>query len=396
MKKGSKAARTRTPLAAPGAAAHLLTTATREQISQYAMLHSMATGTFEDVKFYLFSRRKDSGVVYAPRPLFANSALICKTSPHFDFVFAAGFAESEASDMDAPFPPDRAPQTQDYDYSADSDLERDNDDDDDDDGDGGGDDARNVTDHGERQQVTTPSPARTRPRFLWKDSESVDVLTDDRSAVASKLASLKQPGPELPSNYDIVEVEKISPPSPAVAVEISRDDRGEPQAIIPVQPRRKGRVVFIEDIAYRTWESFVFYAYFGRVAFAPLSSQPAASPTARPKYEPPPCSPKSMYRLADKYGIEGLKQLALEDLRSKMLQHNILVELLSPFSFTYTSVQEMELAYLVDNLKGQEVYQQLPKWVQALEEGHLPCDTSVVLSKALVRVLSQKCQYCRH
>lgn len=64
----------------------LLGTATREQISDYTMLQSIATGTFEDVKFYLFTRRRGgSGFVYAPRPLYANSALICKASAHFDF-----------------------------------------------------------------------------------------------------------------------------------------------------------------------------------------------------------------------------------------------------------------------------------------------------------------------
>lgn len=73
-------------LVAPPTTPSLLSTATREQVSQYAMLDSMTTGTFEDVKFYLFTRRcGGSGFVYAPRALYANSALICKASAHFDF-----------------------------------------------------------------------------------------------------------------------------------------------------------------------------------------------------------------------------------------------------------------------------------------------------------------------
>lgn len=89
-KKSPKGSAAPTPLDVPDAfttvdSAHLPSNATREQVSQHTMRHSIATGTFEDVKFFLFSRRKRSGVVYAPRPLFANSALVCKASAHFDF-----------------------------------------------------------------------------------------------------------------------------------------------------------------------------------------------------------------------------------------------------------------------------------------------------------------------
>lgn len=89
-KKGKKGSAAPTPLDVSGTlltvgSAHLPSNATREQVSQHTMRHSIATGTFEDVKFFLFSRRKRSGVVYAPRPLFANSALVCKASAHFDF-----------------------------------------------------------------------------------------------------------------------------------------------------------------------------------------------------------------------------------------------------------------------------------------------------------------------
>lgn len=42
-------------------------------------------------------------------------------------MFSAGFAESEVTDMNAPFPQTRKSQTSDYDYDADSDLEDDED-----------------------------------------------------------------------------------------------------------------------------------------------------------------------------------------------------------------------------------------------------------------------------
>ena len=127
-----------------------LSTATREQVSQYALLTSITGGTFEDVKFFAFSRRAASGEsVGTPRPLFGNSALIRKASSHFDFgtssasrmhltpdtnhlvVLTKGFAESGIVDLDAPFPRNRpsAVEIDEYGYASDSDLEDDPDDD---------------------------------------------------------------------------------------------------------------------------------------------------------------------------------------------------------------------------------------------------------------------------
>lgn len=50
---------------------------------------------------------------------------------------------------------------------------------------------------------------------------------------------------------------------------------------------------------YHRWEAFIFYAYFDRVSFAPLTSHKGPHTPPKP-FEPPPCSPKSMYRFADK------------------------------------------------------------------------------------------------
>lgn len=215
-KKGKKGSAAPTSLDVPDTlttvcSAHLPSTATREQVSQHTMRHSIATGMFEDVKFFLFSRRKRSGVVYAPRPLFANSALVCKASAHFDFgmfhakcsflviaeltrlppsVFSAGFAESEVTDMNAPFPHTRKCQTSDYDYSADSDIE-DDDEDDELDVDSGG--TRQATSHHE-----VPVPA---------------VVTDDSGASCSSVgtstvfAGEEKPSQEVKGDEDTLEVQ---------------------------------------------------------------------------------------------------------------------------------------------------------------------------------------------
>ena len=57
----------------------------RDQVQRTALLSSVTGASFEDVKFFAFSRRTRAGAVDSPRALFANSALIRKASSHFDF-----------------------------------------------------------------------------------------------------------------------------------------------------------------------------------------------------------------------------------------------------------------------------------------------------------------------
>ncbi|EIW63026.1 uncharacterized protein TRAVEDRAFT_43330 [Trametes versicolor FP-101664 SS1] len=337
VKKGSAAPST--PLDAPDMyirdsrlRRRLPSNATREQVSQHTMRHSIATGTFEDVKFFLFSRRKRSGIVYAPRPLFANSALVCKASAHFDFVFAARFVESEMS------------------LRA---LSGDN---------------RQAASH-----HAVPLPA---------------VVTDDLEASSSPVGTLtvftgeeKHNQAQVKADEDTLEDRFIQPLS------------GEGAADSAVQIcRRPGRVVMIEDIAHRTWEAFIYYAYFEQVSFAPLGSQNLARVPTKP-YQAPQCSPKSMFRLAEKYGVEKLKQLAAADLQTKMIAHNIFVELFSSFTMTYPGVLDAELQYLRDHIAEEAVYRQIPTWVQALEDGTLPHGATAVLSRVLKGLATGAARY---
>lgn len=58
------------------------------------------------------------------------------------------------------------------------------------------------------------------------------------------------------------------------------------------------------------WKAFVYYLYTGKVEFSRLKSQkPAVQPlakTAQMSACAPPCSPKSMYKLADEVSLRGL------------------------------------------------------------------------------------------
>lgn len=48
-----------------------------------ALKYTSLTGTFFDTKFYAFSRRKSSGLVYAPKALYANGWLLRTRVPSY-------------------------------------------------------------------------------------------------------------------------------------------------------------------------------------------------------------------------------------------------------------------------------------------------------------------------
>ncbi|TFK94560.1 hypothetical protein K466DRAFT_290631 [Polyporus arcularius HHB13444] len=295
--------------------------ASREEVSQHALLTSIERGTFEDVKFYTFSRRTQSGLADKPRALFGNSVLIRKTSSYFDYVLTDGsFTEGCITDMSAPFPGERSAHIDltEYGYASDSDLEDES--------------------EGDETAPLTMTPP------LEDAEEPAKVQRNHETATSSSKAC-----------------------------------------------GREGRVVFVEDIAYRTWKAFVFYAYSGKTSFAPLKSQEQLeAPTSGQagRFEPPPCSPKSMYRLAEKYGIESLKEEALEDLKGKLSPYNILTELFSSFTMLHPDVQKMEIKYLRSNIKQQTVLERLPKYFQSLEDGDLHPGAGSILATLFVKIVT--------
>ncbi|KAF9024468.1 hypothetical protein BDZ89DRAFT_119560 [Hymenopellis radicata] len=87
---------------------------------------------------------------------------------------------------------------------------------------------------------------------------------------------------------------------------------------------RMGRVIVIKDTAFATWEALVRYIYFNEIHFDSLGAWPAPAQGR--------CSPKSMYRLADKFGIQTLKDLALENIKTQLSVQNVTREVFSRFS----------------------------------------------------------------
>ncbi|KAI0743835.1 hypothetical protein C8Q80DRAFT_1183395 [Daedaleopsis nitida] len=298
-----------------------------KQVHRAALLASVTGRSFEDVKFFAYSRRTRNGAVSTPLPLLANSTLIRKASSHFDYVFAAGFAEGGLTDMDAPFPTTKTSTTELYDYMSDSDLE-------------------------DEEDEISETPAVIA-------GDGVEEATEDEYS-------------RLQKDKDDGELGKLSS---EVEVHVGQQMIAKP-----------GRVVFLDDIAYATWKAFIFYAYFEEIEFAPLKSEQKTRPKDREIYETPICSPKSMYRLAEKYDIAPLKEKAANDIKAKLSPHNILEEIFSTFTSLYPGIQEVELEYLHANIKDAGIQARLPSWLEAMEKGLLPKGAAGIVASLIKKL----------
>ncbi|RDX50130.1 hypothetical protein OH76DRAFT_1403001 [Lentinus brumalis] len=317
-----------------GAQAVPVVSRSRDEVQRTALLASVVGQPFEDVKFWVFSRRTLDGAADTPLPLLANSSLIRKASLHFGFLFTAGFAESGIADMDAPYPSTRLSFTEFYDYASDSDLE----------------------DQDEEASAAI---------------ETVSLPVDEDSRVHDGSPALAD--------------EEKPPESSGKGKQRATPDKSkdEDHAAKIAKP---GKVVFLEDIAYATWKAFIVYAYLGELNFAPLRSENKTRPSrCLHSHGPPPCSPKSMYRLAEKYDIVDLKQEALKSIQSKLSPHNILEEIFSTFTSLYPAVQAMELEYLHAHGGDTGIQARLPKWLEAMEDGHLPKGAAGIVASLLAK-----------
>ncbi|KAJ7612653.1 hypothetical protein FB45DRAFT_939485 [Roridomyces roridus] len=108
--------------------------------------------------------------------------------------------------------------------------------------------------------------------------------------------------------------------------------------------RRMGRVVVVKGHAYKTWNALLYYLYTRKVVFRILhSEQPPSSRI-------PECSVKSMYKLADAFGLTELKALALASFKSQLNPENILEETFSRFTSWYEEVQDVAIPILMQHL----------------------------------------------
>ncbi|KAI0930630.1 hypothetical protein AcW1_009269 [Taiwanofungus camphoratus] len=270
--------------------------ASREDVLRAALIANITGGNFTDTRFYVFSRRTASGMVDKPIPTYANSLTLQKASSHFGRLLSGGFAESAMTSLDVDFHTDDQIPIDVYGYESDSDLD----------------------DEELDSQDTGPS---CNPNILDKE----DNVTIDEHVVGTS----GQDDEDVVSSWDFN----------TVTLEASESSIHVDQEVIG----RAGQTVFVKDMAFRTWYSFLCYLCTGEVAFAPLRSQKSrirdeeASEQTK-IYTLQKCSPKSMYRLADKYDLQDLKELSLRNVQAQLSIDNILTELFSKFTSRSSNV----------------------------------------------------------
>ncbi|EED81957.1 predicted protein [Postia placenta Mad-698-R] len=95
---------------------------------------------------------------------------------------------------------------------------------------------------------------------------------------------------------------------------------------------------------------------------------------------PTPCSPKSMYRLADILGLDRLKQIALDRLIASLTVGNVCDELFSEFSSRHADIFNAQLRFFRRKCMGVEVLPSLQLKFETLAAGGLPHGAFPLLS----------------
>ncbi|KAH7908731.1 hypothetical protein BJ138DRAFT_1128209 [Hygrophoropsis aurantiaca] len=161
--------------------------------------------------------------------------------------------------------------------------------------------------------------------------------------------------------------------------------REPPPAYYPTQ--NAIRTIRVHGVALKSLKALIYHCYTAQMFFSPLKSSDADKTGDQPVLPDRfYCSPKSMYRLADKIGAQELKKLSLESIRSSLSKHNILDEVFSQFTSRYPEVLNMELNLLVKNIREPEVVQALPAKMKAVASGAFPHSGEILTKTYMQRV----------
>ncbi|KAK0234416.1 hypothetical protein EDD85DRAFT_843806 [Armillaria nabsnona] len=310
-----------------------------------------------DLKFIICTRVSPRGYIGYPKAIFASSALLKGYTPFVDkYINSTGVKAVNLDMVDCESAIWSA-----YDYDADSDF-------DEDDGD----------------KDTMDIDAALAPHTTDFDYPNRQPVYDEPYSSVHRSQDPSSYPPESPpqtvspslSNDDTLH----PPPEEGIAEPLDRSlspvltDYGDQINEAEVQgAERFGSVWHVNDAAYRTWKALLAYLYTREISFAPLKSNeiPRIATTD-------PCSPKSMYRLAVKANLDGLQELAFENLRSQLTPSNIIAEVFSKFSGQYPKILDMEVKYLVDKFTDPLVYPQWQKKMAEVGRGECPHGTEVM------------------
>jgi len=97
-----------------------------------------------------------------------------------------------------------------------------------------------------------------------------------------------------------------------------------------------------------------------------------------------------MYRLADMVGLDGLKTLALQDIRTQLSSVKIMNEAFSEFTSRYSDILDAEVTYMctLDLSLSSLLMALLEEKISQVARGEMPHAQAVIM--ALLRRLSEK------
>lgn len=152
------------------------------------------------------------------------------------------------------------------------------------------------------------SSAAVVTRELWASRSDLEAYEYWRTLLASDFAEAS-----------VGELEPAGQPrkraDETVGEVVDSDD--ETDAVLPAPARHPARppahVIRVNDAAFTTYRAVLYYILTSTIAFAPLASRgqdarnSAISTAIQQTTSPPPVSPRSVYRLADKLDLRSLK-----------------------------------------------------------------------------------------
>ncbi|KAF9645605.1 hypothetical protein BDM02DRAFT_490316 [Thelephora ganbajun] len=291
----------------------------REALSQ-----GIASGTFVDTKIILFSRRTSSGRVCGPKTLYASSHVL-KSIPYFNHLLFGNFLEAESQDLSGNFDDDES--SNDYGYYSDSDLE---------------DDGETVdTLKGVLKMATQPK------------NTARDVLR----TVTPQKGTLKR----------VLRTDSLRRLGGGTFHKPPREKYAERAC--------KGKVVKVPDMAFITFQAFLLYLYSGEIEFASLklgtNRRRRSVGLLDPSHDDlPRPSPRSVYRLADKYDVPAFKKLSLCRIRTELKNCDIVQETFSKFASKYEEIRTECVIQLVSTLVNDTTAQTTWTRVSAIIDRH--------------------------
>ncbi|OJT01842.1 hypothetical protein TRAPUB_7707 [Trametes pubescens] len=350
---------------------------------------SLTTGIFIDCLFYLYSRRTADGTVDTPLPLYASSEVLKKTAEHFQSLICGGFSESfEGGGAETSVKLHTKIAAGEYEYESDSDLEEEEEEEQ-------KKEEQRVGEDGPSLNTGLFSPTLQDVRERLRKDVSVGTEPTEPSATEAPPAGLLVPPGGLLNGLQVREdiasalfisssiyifnaptsqpnsVHAAAQEDPAGSCSTtSVEDNFHPiSTSIPVH-----HVVVIPDVAFKTFKALVYYAYTGEIGFATLQSARRAANKGDPVLPGPAlaCSPKSMYRLADKYGMVQLKDLAAKNIRSQLTSKIAMREVLSGFTARYPEIIHFETDFICGPNARLYCFSELAQWTQKLVGGELP------------------------